>query len=244
MVQGFSCNNYTYFPPRKSSGLALIPQELAYEIMQIDIDCLCGQSAQSIILAADRLPIETFLDHSNVARYSTGMLFASYLSLARPPPNQKGCTEINISQEITCLFCDWCSCHLFRRHNSKDEYVVASGVIQYDRDVIKAIGHRLVDETVDGGVVLFIEPASQQHFRVMREGGGRKTMETTNAGSASAEGEPLKAIHRIRTQCQCGGVQSWVTSPNTESEMLSSPWPDILKPYRFGSSENPKDVKW
>jgi hypothetical protein len=144
--------------------------------MDFTIGCLCGLSEQTITLAADIFPIDAFLDHSNAARYSPGMLFASYLPLARPPPDHGRLTEYNLSQDVSCLFCDRCSCHLFLHSHSSDEYRVASGALQHDGDILKIVEHQGVGETLDGGAVTIIEPGAQPQSWTLREATGRNQM--------------------------------------------------------------------
>jgi hypothetical protein len=213
--------------------------------MEVTISCLCGQSEQTITLAADRFPIDASLDHSNAARYSTGMLFASYLPLVQPPPDHGRWTEYNLSQDVSCLFCDRCSCHLLLHSNSSDEYGVASGVLQHDGDIIKIVEHQGVGETLDGGAVTFIEPPAQPQSWTLREATGRNQMLRRDAERPSRKPQPLEtAGEKLLAECHCGGVQFFVTPPNPQSEKLSSPWPDVLVPYHSGNSVNHEDSKW
>ncbi len=212
--------------------------------MEVEINCLCGQTNQTVRLAADNFPVDTVLDHSNAARHSTGILFTSYLPLARPPPYQERCREYKLSEEIFCLFCNKCSCHLFRHQRSTDEYKVASGVIQQSGDIIKVVEHEGVDETLDGGVVPFIPKVAERQSTTLNEGIDGRQMLATKADSTSARLQPLKEAHQLLAQCHCGGVQFFVTPPNAQSKKLFSRWPDVLVPYHSGSSENLENAKW
>lgn len=212
--------------------------------MQIEITCLCGQGSQTVTLVADSFPIETSLDHSDGARYSTGMLFASYLPLALAPSHQENLRKYSISEGIVCLFCERCGCHLFRHRVSTDEYVVASGVVQHHGDVIKVLKHESTDETLDGGLAGL--PSGAADPRAISSAKATFEMDTRKSinNGTSTTREPLKPEEKLRAQCHCRNVQFSVTPPNAQSEKLSLPWPDLLVPYHSGSSQNLHDEKW
>lgn len=212
--------------------------------MQIDIACLCGQGSQTVTLAADSFPIQTSLDHSSDARYSTGMLFASYLPLACAPNGQKSLGKYSISEGIVCLFCEICGCHLFRHCVSTDEYMVASGVVQYHGDVIRVSEHNFTDQTLDGGPAWFMSGTGDSRAVTSAYTTSKKHKLISISNSELASLEHLKPEEKLRAQCHCGEVQFFVTPPNAQSAKLSSPWPDLLVPYHSASSQNLYDEKW
>lgn len=208
----------------------------------VDINCLCGRTNLTVTLAAEIFPVDVSLHHSDAARHGTGMLFASYLPLARPPVYE-GCTEYILSKETSCLFCETCSCHLICHHKLNEECMVASGVIRHVGDVIKVAQHEIINETVDGGVVSFTQTAQGHIKRLSGEIGG-KQMLINNTDSIAAQQQPLGVVDKTLAQCHCHAVRFFMTPPNSLSEKISLPWPDVLVPYHSGSSENFEDAKW
>jgi hypothetical protein len=208
--------------------------------MQVNINCICGQANQTVTLVAESLPAEMYLDHSNDARYSTGMLCASYLPLKQPPQSQGNLRAYKLGEEVICLFCERCSCHAFRHHESTNAWLVASGVVQNAGDVIKVVGHFSIEEPIDGGLASFMPKLlEQQNVKAVEDVAPRRS-EGVDTERNAENGRPLE----LRAQCHCGGVDFFVTPPNTQSEGLTSPWPDLLVPYHSGSPENADDVKW
>jgi hypothetical protein len=172
------------------------------------------------------------------------MLCTSYLSLAQPPVYQGKLRKYSLSEEVSSLFCERCSCQVFLHHKSADEYLVASGVLQHNGPIIKVLGHRFIGETSDGGLAKFMSKVSFRDIIILNEETGEEQVRTTNADSIPVHPRALQREDKLLVERHCGDVRFFVTSPNPQSEKLSSPWPDVLVPYHSTSSKNAEDIKW
>ena len=210
--------------------------------LEVRISCLCGETAQSLLLASPSLPVNTHVCHCSQCRFVSGQLCISYLRLTGRPTSLQGLTEYQTSTSLTRLHCSTCGAHVFAHVTSHDAFFVASGVVRSDRDVVHVSHHIFVADTGDGGLSSFLQEIDDRKVQSFPQWPGSDQGE----GAGWQTNQPLFTSRedRLHGRCHCGGVEYYITPPNKLSENLSSPWPDLLVPYHSGSPDNKGDVKW
>jgi hypothetical protein len=227
--------------------------------MKATITCLCGKAKQDVALAADAFPVKGYLCHCDTCRLTSGILCTSYLELASPPTLLANLTNYKSSEALLRSFCRTCGAHLCVNEKSTGRYWVCSGAIDYQGDVIQITYHQWVADTGDGGLAPFLtriqqrrlaayaKDSDQQVVKFVHDKGGEYEKSAEPEDRTEAPELPttcLRPTENMYARCHCGSVEYYVTAPGELSTKLSSPWPDLLVPYRSGSPENKRDVKW
>ena len=225
--------------------------------------CVCANGEQ-IVEAADVLPERGILCHCNVCRYTSGILFASCLRLKEQPTKLGHLTQYQSSNGVEKYFCKTCgSCQFFHNLPSQEWHVCTGtidGVIDQAEPInslISVIRHEYIADTTDGGLAVCLVEIKNQRIPLHPEGPGTSPVASWPQPRAEEGADEVdRTIQKVndrKTQfspdklhagCHCGGVSFHVTRPNEESTRLSSPWPDLLRPYHCNDSANPDDVKW
>lgn len=218
--------------------------------MAASVSCLCRDVTQEIQLdpTADHSHLQ--LCHCANCRSITGLLSASYYLMRHEPATLDGLQIYQESPHVTRLFCRTCGTHVFARLELNGQYLVASGLlVANDTPPVKSIHHWKIQDTVDGGLSKFFPgwPSSETcALQSFCEHTGSSTGLNLNSNSSSNPHDtPLEQQNRLlRARCHCGGIEFYITPPDTSSTEAWSPWPDLLVPYHSGSSDNPDNIKW
>lgn len=213
---------------------------------EASISCLCGESVCRVKLV-DTIPVKSVLCHQSSCRHNLGALCHTAIPI-KTRPKLVDLLHKYQCDEVSRYFCGTCGSHVFEHDGV---WKVQSGVVvtthseQISHQLEEVTSHRYVQDTVDGGLSLCFTGADGH-----KEGSQTRTIEIP-AGEARAacvdaytNNSREGAQGRLSAGCSCGGVQFFVTRPNEQSRLCSSPWPDLIVPYHSGSSVNPHDVKW
>ena len=214
----------------------------------VTIACLCGKFKQQASLSTFSLPCEAALCHCSLCRSSSGLLCTSYLPLRTRLPSLNELTEYRASKNLRQFFCPACGAQIARwiPASSGSNYMVASGLIHTDGNVLRITHQTWVSDSVDGGLSFFLPPVmlsvetSQRHSSFAPEDPPSATQIQEDDAVPSG---PVRE-NRLEAGCHCGGVSFFITPPDDQSSNASSPWPDLLVPYHSNPSENPQDAKW
>ncbi|PWY69567.1 DUF636 domain protein, partial [Aspergillus heteromorphus CBS 117.55] len=169
------------------------------------------------------------------------MLCSTYYPLREQPRTLDGLREYHEADCIARYFCRTCGAHVFAHSKHTGQYFVAAGLLVEGPPQAQSIRHWRAAETRDGGLTSFLpgemDTSSACWLRAV----------PSNQGSLSDVGHEqhtFRSSDELLARCHCGGVEFYITRPDSSSSVPTSPWPDLLAPYHSQSSENPEDVKW
>lgn len=217
---------------------------------KLDISCLCGNVRISVKLS-ELLARPLTICHRSQCRYNLGALCHAALPIEDRPDSRLLEQLSTFKPQPNCVryFCPTCGSHLFE---NDDGWRVQSGVIDgiHNEQVFdtseRMVDHTYVHETIDGGLSACLtgsEPRPAEPIpRVVDlslRNEAKPVFDSANTNVAHREDHA-----RLQASCLCGGVEFYLTRPNANSRLCSSPWPDLIVPYCFRSPENPEDVKW
>lgn len=216
----------------------------------LDVSCLCGKVKTSVHLSkasSDRLTI----CHRSQCRYNLGALCHAALPIKDRPDGLLLEQLSSFEPQPSCrrYFCPTCGSHIFENDNG---WKVQSGVVDgiHNEQVFdtleRMVDHTYVHETIDGGLSACLtgsEPRVAEH--ILQTDASSSLTEAKHVSDSASTNIALEEDHaRLQASCLCGGVEFYLTRPNTTSRLCSSPWPDLIIPYCSRSPENPEDVKW
>ena len=215
----------------------------------LNYSCLCGNLGGDFHVPNRFLPLRFFTCSCLVCRHISGQLtnFTVKMPISCKPVNVRGKHESYKAWNTTRLFCGNCGTALHDAGGLSKAINVYSGVFTTSLDDLKVIGqlgsHIYILDTKDGGMREFLlEPRS-----FLERSTDSPEIPLGKGMSISAEqrlAQKAQRCAKLYCQCHCGGVKFWVTQPSEKSSELSSPWPDLLRPYHRESSDNLEDVKW
>ena len=202
------------------------------------IACLCRGVAQEIELelSADHSVLN--FCHCTACRTVTGMLCSTYYPLQAKPQSVDGLQQYQEADCVSRYFCQTCGAHVFAHAKHTGQFFVAAGLIGRSPST-KFIRHWRAAETRDGGLTPFLpgesgNPASACWLHAVPR----------SPSEAGCEPPSRSSDELLIARCHCGGVEFYITRPDSSSTKPTSPWPDLLAPYHSRSSRNPTDVKW
>ncbi|EXK32404.1 hypothetical protein FOXG_08633 [Fusarium oxysporum f. sp. lycopersici 4287] len=200
------------------------------------ITCLCGSVSRH---AGETLETEMAfglpLCHCNVCRYSTGLLFTSYLPTEKPR-SFEGLGVFKGADGSCRYFCSICGCHVYQSHKDQDgelRWGVATGVITRSGDSsarVSYTAHQKVDDAIDGGASIWLPLETQQN-----------PSNRSHSGSFTPKSMHLDAL------CACEAIHLRITRPNEASYLPHRAYPDLTYPYCSTDesiTSNPSDEKW
>lgn len=188
-------------------------------------------------------PDQSTLDlcHCTACRAVSGQLCSSYYPLHSRPQGLESLSEYRESPRISRYFCKICGAHVFSRQKQTEQYFVAAGLCEGSPPPFDSTRHWGAEDTRDGGLTSFLPAESGDNGPGCYLHGDPNCQQSQSEGKAE---EWTPDGHRLQARCHCGGIDFYITSPDSTSRDASSPWPDLLVPYYSGSSENAADVKW
>ncbi|KAL2787723.1 hypothetical protein BJX66DRAFT_327622 [Aspergillus keveii] len=202
------------------------------------ISCLCTQVVQQVHFdpSSNR---ELNLCHCAACQAVSGQICTPYY-LLQENPQLENLVKDQQSDSVNHYFCGICESHVFAHSMHSGNWVVAAGLLDNPPQT-QSIRHWGVDDTQGGGLSIFLHGSSGDKT-VSCWLNPRTSIQDTTSGQ-------LKAASRNSSQllarCPCGGIELYITRPDSTSEDPWSHWPDIIIPYNSGvSAENEEDVKW
>ncbi|KAL4997211.1 Mss4-like protein [Aspergillus recurvatus] len=196
------------------------------------ISCLCAKVTQQVLLESTNTALN--ICHCTECRTVSGQICTSYY-LLREKPRLENLEKYQQSGLLSRYFCGTCGSHVFAHTIHTRRFLVASGLVDSPPQT-ESIRHWGVGETRDGGLSAYL-PGD------VGEVGVPCWVSQLNRQTAAAETEIYYT--RLRAVCHCGGIEFYITRPDSTSEEPWSHWPDILVPYNSeASAENEEDVKW
>ncbi|CEN61631.1 hypothetical protein ASPCAL08283 [Aspergillus calidoustus] len=206
--------------------------------MLYSISCLCTQVVQQVHLdpSSNR---ELNICHCAACQAVSGQICTPYY-LLQENPQSENLAKYQQSDSVSRYFCGTCGSHVFSHSKHSGNWVVAAGLLDSPPQT-QRIRHWGVDGTQDGGLSIFV-PGSSGDKTVSCWLNPQTSIQETIFGQ-------LKAASRnsseLLARCHCGGIELYITRPDSTSEDPWSHWPDIIIPYNSGvSAENEEDVKW
>ncbi|KAL2857819.1 Mss4-like protein [Aspergillus pseudoustus] len=202
------------------------------------ISCLCTKVVQQVHINPSNNS-ELDLCHCAVCQAISGQICTSYYVL-QGTPHLENLLKYQQSDTLSRYFCGTCGSHAFAYSMHGSKYFVAAGLLDNPPQT-KSVRHWSADDTQDGGLSSFLPGSSAD-----------KTLPcwldsppgSQNTVSGRLEG-PTQESSQLLARCHCGGIELYITRPDSTSEEPWSHWPDIIIPYNSGvSAENEEDVKW
>lgn len=215
---------------------------MATDAMTRGISCLCGDAAQDVLLDSVSDPSSLNLCHCIDCRAITGMLYSSYYFLQPPGPDLDRLQKYQQSDCVSRYFCRTCGAHVFARLEATGKTLVAAGLLE-NPPPVRLIQHWKAEDTRDGGLSSFLpgdskETTSACWLDVVQNISNERADENHKLE------EEDHGFHRLQARCHCGGVEFYITPPDSNSAKPWSPWPDLIVPYHLASAKNIEDVKW
>ncbi|KAL4900499.1 hypothetical protein BDW74DRAFT_161515 [Aspergillus multicolor] len=200
--------------------------------MSRTVSCLCAKVAQQVLFQSANNVLN--LCHCTACRTVTGQICTSYY-LLREEPQLGGLEKYQQSDSLTRYFCGTCGSHVFAHDIYTGRFLVSSGLINNPPQT-ETIRHWGVTDTRDDGLLSFLPGDAAEASALC----------WVSSQAAAARTEKLSSNRdQLLAKCHCGGIEFYITRPDSTSENPWSPWPDLLVPYNSdASAENEEDVKW
>lgn len=215
------------------------------DVTTINVSCLCRGFHSSLSVPNSSLPLLGVLCHCNTCRHVSGVLCASYAILPSTPGSLSELRKYDTLNNCTRLFCGSCGAHVFAHLKAEDPWLLATGVLEGNADVIRFKAHSWVGDTRDGGLSTWLPKLYGdeivKYSKGSQSGDLFQPLHPSNFETKPANQQVTKPLPAT---CHCGGVQFHITPPNEDSQKATSPWPDLLAPYHTASPANHTDVKW
>ena len=210
----------------------------------LKISCSCHQISGYFSVPTSVLPLPVSLCHCDTCRHSTGLLTVSTISLLEKPSSVQISGKLkgySSSTHKTRFFCEQCGAFIYVTGTDPEVVKIYTGVLEVSDGIEGLKQHEFVGDTKDGGLTIWLPDAVAWKGRAYESEQIRDISETHKKSINTENANPSP---RLPGYCHCGGVQFQITRPNEHSSNLRSPWPDLIKPYHSGFSENSDDVKW
>ncbi|KAL3463159.1 Mss4-like protein [Aspergillus heterothallicus] len=202
------------------------------------ISCLCTKVVQQVHInpSSDG---ELNLCHCTECQAVSGQICTSYYPI-HGKPLLENLLKYQQSDTLSRYFCGTCGSHAFAHSTHDSKYFVAAGLLDRPPQT-KGLQHWGADDTKDGGLTSFLPGSSADKTRACWLNSQTSSQNITSAQFLGA----VQDSSQLLARCHCGGVELYITRPDSTSEELWSHWPDIIIPYNSGvSAENEEDVKW
>lgn len=205
--------------------------------------CACQKVNGSVTVPTSTLPLPFEFCHCSICRHQSGLLCVSYLKLPEDAKDLKfegPLTGYKSSDTVTRTLCNYCGANIYFRDSTKPRPDISTGILDKADGVIELRHHIFVPDTRDGGLTAWIPDIPAWKGFSSRQGEQLK-ISPQKQTKASKE----KSSEVLQAHCQCGGVQSKITSPNEGSKSLFSARADLLLvDVTDGTLDNKDNVKW
>jgi hypothetical protein len=221
----------------------------------LKVACLCG-AIQDTVEVKSELPVQNITCSCNLCRWTTGVLYLSAVHIDYRPSFLDKLQVYRSSSRIERYFCPDCGTHVGLHGIEDKSWSICSGAVEglvgLDGPIPrleKHTQHEFVGDTIDGGLIVCLVEGEKQQVPIFLQGPDERPLnvaigENTAAAIRRAYPTSNKPSETLTASCHCGGVEYFITRPNSQSSACSSPWPDLIKPYHSGSSANEEDTKW
>lgn len=217
---------------------------------EVQAACLCGK-ANAIVRLEQEIPVQSRLCHQSQCRYNLGALSHSSFSIVGRPehPVLEQLTVFEPRSGFHRYFCKTCGTHIFEEDHG---WRVQSGAVdrihseQVSHRLERIVGHSYVHETIDGGLsAVLTGPDAALSGNALHQVPSCPRIESVESSPEATNADIAEDQTRLWASCICGGVQFYVTRPSATSRLCSSPWPDLIVPYRESvPTENAENIKW
>ncbi len=218
----------------------LFNMEGSGSITTLHFACACREVNGSARVPTERLPLPFDICHCNVCRHQSGLLAVSYATLPEGTTDirfEGPVAEYRSSETVTRSFCSHCGANVLFQDFNEPRPDISTGIFDKTNGVVELRSHIFLPDTKDGGLSAWVSDVPAFEGYPNRS---KRVQYSDSRGSTSA----LIGDTELKAYCHCKGVQFKISRPNRASKELSSPWPDLQKPYIFGPPENKDDVKW
>jgi hypothetical protein len=196
----------------------------------LEAKCLCGSVHFTIDVPVASLPLEEYICHCSVCRYTSGGPFNIHARVEpgiKPnfiaPSSEKNLTTYSIEGfECTYDFCSTCGCHIAGVGLDREEWTPTTSIFtDHSPDTFLLKGHHFSDSALDKGVAQVLTHVDGRQLRDWnppKDSPRAKTVEPKpEVGEDGQE--------RLRAECHCGGVSFTIKRPSPElleNEMMAS----------------------
>ncbi|KAI9375439.1 Mss4-like protein [Aspergillus egyptiacus] len=202
------------------------------------ISCLCGKVTQQVQLHPSSNEGVLNICHCKACRRVTGQICVAYYLLQKDS-DLETLEKYRESESIDRYFCGTCGSHVFAHLIHAGQSFVAAGLLDTPPQT-KSVRHWGVSDSQDGGLSVFLPGHSADNGVSCWLAKDR----AISGGIIESE-RPHQYPSELPARCHCGGVELYISQPDSTSEDPWSPWPDLIVPYcTGGATENEEDVKW
>ncbi|KAL2047705.1 hypothetical protein N7G274_000747 [Stereocaulon virgatum] len=210
------------------------------ELTTLHFSCACNKVTGCANVPTARLPLPLDLCHCNICRHQSGLLCALCFLLPDGTTDwhfEGPIVDYKSSETAMRSFCDHCGANIYFKDSEKPRPHICSGVLKGVDGVLELGKHIFMPAAKDGGLAVWFSdiPAYEGRSSEIKPVEYQKTQRTNSTNDGTTE---------LQAYCQCRGVQFKITKPDKMSYAMSSPWPDLIKPYISESSKNENDAKW
>ena len=202
--------------------------------------CACRKVTGSAKVPTKRLPMPFDICHCNDCRHQSGLLAASYATLPEGSTDitfDGPISEYRSSATVARSFCSHCGANVLFHDFNESRPDIPTGIFDTTEGVVELRSHIFLPDTKDGGLSPWVPdvPAFEGYPNRSKRVQSSDCRRSTSAPPGDAD---------LKAYCHCKGVQFKISRPTRASKELSSPWPDLQKPYISGPPDNKDDVKW
>jgi hypothetical protein len=186
----------------------------------------------------------------------TGALF---LSVAFTPATYKPSRELlsklqafEFTRKIVQYHCETCGTMMIESKaddpdvaEPKVEWGVVTGTIEIWDGVLALNSHDFVHDTTDGGFTHFLPHLNGKESKLWS--GQPETSEKLSpywSDKETTSKDQPQPTSRLHAYCKCKGVRFYIARPSSQSTQAYSDWPNLIVPFRTGSSKNPDNEAW
>ena len=202
--------------------------------------CACRKVTGSARIPTERLPLPFDICYCNSCRHQSGLLASSYAMLPEESTDirfEGPIAGYRSSETVTRSFCSHCGANVLFQDDKAPRPDISTGIFDKTNGFLELRCHIFLPDTKDGGLSAWISDVPAFEGLPNRS---KRVQCSDYKGPASA----LIGGTELEAYCHCKGVQFKISRPTRASKELSSPWPDLQKPYISGPPDNKDDVKW
>jgi len=151
------------------------------------------------------------------------MLFGNVTWPGSLPSDLSALTKGACTATADVYFCSTCGATIFwaAKDQTVKDIVVATGVVENAKEVLRFVEHVYLGDTRDGGISDWVGSAGGERLVRWRENEDPEELEMGWSESGNENKGKSKEQKEVRAWCKCRGVQFTVTPPSKESGMLS-----------------------
>jgi hypothetical protein len=154
-----------------------------------------------------------------------------------------------ITENFDQFFCSTCGADVLMQHKASGEWLITTGVLEVTEGIVKWIGSKYVEGSLDGGISIWLNDITGKDGSVntLQRWLGDDEGPLVEEGTLSKY-TPAKTTSgvqaRLKAACYCGGVKFYITRPNEASKAAASPFSDLIHPFYEKKEDNPNNEPW